>query len=468
MLGAPRGALLPAPARGQAGLQSDERFEALARLVAEQMEAHRIPGVALGVVKGGRTLARGFGVTNVEDPQPITSDTVFPIASISKTVVATALMRLVEEGRIELDAPLRRHLPDFRVQDDAASRAVTLRHLLTHTPGWEGQLGTTERGDATLAEFTASLAELPQLAPPGEVWSYNNAGFGVAGRLLEVVAGTSVHNALRDLVFEPLGLARAVSRAGDALTFRFAAAHRDVGGETVVQRPFSFFPNVTAGGLAMSLDDLLGYARFHLGDADAGAGTVLSLDAIEQMRTPQVRKTPTDDDMGLGWHLRPVGGVLTAAHGGTLAHILHIQLVPERDFAFVILTNHPNGWRLIQEVERAALRTYEGLALAPNQRIAHRGFNEDMTVYATPLAEQPSPREYVGTYRRPPVGTVEIREEGGGLLAGDTPLAFYGPDVAFSTSGGGTGRPYEFVRDGRGEVAWVRVTGRIARKDGVG
>jgi CubicO group peptidase (beta-lactamase class C family) len=455
-------------ARPLSAPQSDERFEGLARLVGEQMEAHRIPGVALGVVKDGRTLARGFGVTHVEDPRPITPETVFPIASISKTVAATALLRLVEAGRIELDAPVRRYLPDFRVRDDAASETVTLRHLLTHTPGWEGQLGTAERGDATLAEFTASLAEIPQLAPPGAVWSYNNAAFGLAGRVLEVVVGDSVHDALRDLVFAPLGLVRAVSRAGDALTHRFAAGHRESGGETAVQRPFSFFANVTAGGLAMSLDDLLRYARFHMGDADAGAGSVLSLASIEQMRTAQVRKAPTDDDVGLGWQLRRVGGVLTAAHGGTLGgHILHIQLVPERALAFVILTNHANGWRLIQEVERAALRTYEALVLAPNQRIAHRGFNEDMTAHATPLAEAPDPREYVGTYRRPPVGTVEIREEGGRLTAGSTPLAFYGPDVAYAVSGGAGGRPYEFVRNGRGEVGWVRATGRIAAKDGV-
>ena len=105
-------------------------------------------------VQDGRTLTRGFGVTSVEDPQMITADTVFPIASISKTFCATALMRLAQDGRVDLRAPVRRYLPDFRVLDDAASREVSLWHLLTHTPGWEGQLNTDDVGDATLAKFT--------------------------------------------------------------------------------------------------------------------------------------------------------------------------------------------------------------------------------------------------------------------------------------------------------------------------
>jgi CubicO group peptidase (beta-lactamase class C family) len=452
----------PAQASGAPAAQSDERFESLARLVREKMEEHQIPGVALGVVKDGRALMRGFGVTNLEDPQPITPETVFPIASISKTVAATAVMRLAQEGRVELHAPIQRYLPGFRVADAGASREVSLWHLLTHTPGWEGQLNTVERGDATLAEFTDSLTELPQLAAPGEVWSYNNAGFGVAGRVIEVVTGASIHNALRDLVFEPLALSRAVSRSGDALTHRFAVGHRQRGDRTEVIRPFSFFANVTAGGLAMSLESLLRYATFHLGDAATGAGTVLPGATIEAMRSPQVKKHATDDEMGIGWQLRRVGGVMTAAHGGTLGgHILHVQLVPERRLAFAILTNHSNGWRLIQDVERTALQIYESLSLAPNQRIAHRGLNEDMTAHASALPDQPGPAAYVGTYRRPPVGTVEVGEAGGALVVDGTPVAFYGPDVAYAVPGG---RPFEFIRTAAGDVGWIRVNGRIARK----
>ena len=100
----------------------DPKFDALAALVQEKMREHRIPGVALGVYDKGTTILRGFGVTSVEDPLPVSDHTVFPIASISKTFAATTMMRLVEQGRVDLRAPVRTYLPDFRVQDEAASR----------------------------------------------------------------------------------------------------------------------------------------------------------------------------------------------------------------------------------------------------------------------------------------------------------------------------------------------------------
>src|SRR5262249_31669420 len=101
------------------------------------MQEYRIPGVAMGVLRNGQATIRGFGVRTVTDPQPVTRNTVFPLASISKTVTTTAVMRLVEQGKIDLHAPVRKYLPDFRVADEAASRDVTIWHLVTHTSGWE-------------------------------------------------------------------------------------------------------------------------------------------------------------------------------------------------------------------------------------------------------------------------------------------------------------------------------------------
>src|SRR5688572_18327873 len=105
--------------------------------------------------------------------------------------------------------------------------------------------------------------------------------------------------------------------------------------------------------------------------------------------------------MGIGWHQRRLNGVLTAAHGGTInAHCLHVQLIPERNLAFAVLTNHQNGWRVIQEVERATQKLYADVALAPNQPIGHRGVNEAMTFHSTALERQPPLDGYVGIYRR--------------------------------------------------------------------
>src|SRR5688572_18345240 len=119
--------------QGKAQDTAGTRFDALASLIEAKMREYGVPGVAAGIVERETVTIRGFGVTSVENPAPITEHTVFPIASISKTFAATAAMRLVEQGTLDLRAPVRKYLPEFRVQDEAASRDVTLWHLLTHT-----------------------------------------------------------------------------------------------------------------------------------------------------------------------------------------------------------------------------------------------------------------------------------------------------------------------------------------------
>ncbi len=210
-----------------AGAQSptDAKFEALATLTAAKMKEFGVPGVAIGIVHNGNTMIRGVGITNVEDSLPVNAHTVFPIASISKTFAVTAMMRLVEQGKVDLRAPVRTYLPEFRVRDEAVSRDVTVWHLLTHLGGWEGQVSGPDRGSETLTTFLTTITDLMQVAPPGAAWSYNNAGFSIAGRVIEKVTGNSINRSIRDLVFQPLGLEHAGTTAGDFIVNRFAAGH---------------------------------------------------------------------------------------------------------------------------------------------------------------------------------------------------------------------------------------------------
>lgn len=467
-------ALAPGRVSGQARTAPpDARLDEIAALVMAKMAEYRVPGVGLGLLGDGQMHLRGFGVTSLDDPQPITGDTLFTIASISKTMTATAVMKLVEAGRIDLRAPVRRYLPGFRVLDDETSRTVSPWHCLTHTPGWEGQLTTEDRGAGALAHFASSIMPtLPQLARPGEVWSYNNAGFALSGRMLEVVTGRSIHDALRELVFAPLGLTRTFTRLTDAMTYRQSLGHRDRDGRAEVIRPFQTTSSTTAGGVITSVADLMKYARVHLSDGRApGGAPYVSRATLDSMQTAQVRKHGTTDEMGIGWHLRTVGGVATMAHGGTLnGHCLLLELVPSRNLAFTVLANHQDGWRLVQDVEHAILQRYAGVSLSPGQAIGHRGVNEAMTLHAQAKAVQPALAEYEGRYERPPVGTVEVRRRGEGLVVvtganqPDARLAFYGPDIAYALDGAYLGMPYEFIRSGDGAVRWIRVNGRIARR----
>jgi CubicO group peptidase (beta-lactamase class C family) len=452
----------------------DAKFAALATLAEAKMKEFGVPGVALGIIANGVATTRGLGITNVEDPLPVTEHTVFPIASISKTFATTAIMRLVEQGKIDLKAPVRTYIPDFRVRDEAVSRDVTVWHLVTHLGGWEGQVSGPDRGTETLKNFVGTITDLMQVAPPGAAWSYNNAGFSIAGRVIEVATGTPINRAIRDLVFQPLGLEHAGTTAGEFIVQRFAAGHLVRNGAPTLQRPFVPSSSVTAGGVGLCITDMLTYARFHMGDGTAANGErVLKRESLELMRTAQSPKQATDDSIGLAWHLRHVGAIRTASHGGTLAgHILLLEIVPERNFAIAILTNSNAGWRLIQDVEREALKSYLGATFRVNQAIAHRGLVETLPSFE-PLAKQPDSAPYVGTYLRPS-NSVVVRAEGGKLVVQersnnanarpgtDMPIAFFGPDRAVVTDGTDRGQTIEFVRDAGGKVNWVRVVGRVA------
>ncbi|MBM3809036.1 MAG: beta-lactamase family protein [Acidimicrobiia bacterium] len=136
-------ALVPAVAAQD---RPDNRFEAIVELTQAKMKEFSVPGVALGIFDQGRITTRALGVTNVEDPIPVNDHTVFPIASISKTFAATMVMRLVEQGKLDLKTPVRTYLPEFKVGDESVAKDVTAWNLLTHTAGWEGQVSSPERG----------------------------------------------------------------------------------------------------------------------------------------------------------------------------------------------------------------------------------------------------------------------------------------------------------------------------------
>ncbi|HTP09807.1 MAG TPA: serine hydrolase domain-containing protein, partial [Anaerolineae bacterium] len=163
----------------------DTLFENLSTEITAGMQRIPIPGLAVGVWHDGVEQTAGFGVTSVENPLPVTPDTLFQVGSISKTFTATALMMLREAGKIDLDTPVRAYLPDFRLSDEDVAARVTIRHLLTHTGGWLGDyFNDFGFGDDAQIKMLNEIAKLPQFTPLGEVWSYCNTGFNIAGRLI--------------------------------------------------------------------------------------------------------------------------------------------------------------------------------------------------------------------------------------------------------------------------------------------
>jgi CubicO group peptidase (beta-lactamase class C family) len=371
----------PAPGRDpQPTPAADPVLRPLAERVAEAMARLHVPGVAVGLVLDGQEHAAGFGVTSVEHPLPVDADTLFQIGSTTKTVTATVAMRLVEHGRLDLDAPVRTYLPGLRLADEGVGARVTLRHLFTHTGGWAGDhFPDTGDGDDALARAVAGMAGVPQLTPLGEVWSYNNAGFYLAGRVIEVVTGRTYEAAVRELLLDPLGMDRSCFFAADAITRRVAVGHLVREARPEVARPWALARAAhPAGGLTSSVRDLLRYARFHLGDGTAADGTrLLAEEALTRMRTPLVPGgMGVDERVGLTWMLTDLRGTdgtpgaRRVRHGGaTYGQLSALVLVPERGFALALLTNANRGGQLHAEVAGWALGHYLGLAAPEPERL---------------------------------------------------------------------------------------------------
>ena len=211
-------------------------FEKLSAKIVKEMKRLRVPGAAVAVWHAGREFSAGFGVTSVENPLPVTPETLFQVGSISKTFTGTLLMQLAEQGRIDLDAPVKTYLKNFTLQDKSVARRVTIRHLLTHVGGWVGDyFNDFGSGDDALEKMVKDIAKLPQIQPLGTIWSYNNTGFNVAARIIEVVTRKPYEQAAQEMLFDPIGLKMSFFYPSDILfTHRFVVGHQKVEGEVRV------------------------------------------------------------------------------------------------------------------------------------------------------------------------------------------------------------------------------------------
>lgn len=340
------------------------------------MQAYAIPGVAVAVWVGGHEYVKGFGVTNVDHPLPVDGDTVFRIGSTTKTFTGTVMMRLVEQGKVDLDAPVRRYLPEFAVASEEASATVTVRQLLNHTAGWDGRNGQDfGRGDDAVARYVRAMTRLPQLTPPGTTFAYNNAGLVVAGRIIELIAGTTYEAVVHELVIDPLRLAHTRYFTERIIGMKVAAAHSVVDGKAIVEPDFWPFPRSCnpTGGLMSTARDQLRYARFHLGDGRTPNGEkLLSRQSLEEMRSnPGAGGTLWVELTGMGvtWMLRPSAeNVTIVEHGGTWkGQRSGFFMVPQRDFAMTVLTNSDGGFHLINDLFACdwALHRFAGVTNLP-------------------------------------------------------------------------------------------------------
>lgn len=385
-----------------------------------------VPGASLAVWSEGELHEAAAGVCNLETRVPVTSDTLFQIGSITKLYTAALVLQLVEEGELDLDAPVRDVLPEFRVKDASVAARVTLRQLLSHTSGITGDyFKDAGRGEDRVAKFVSMMAALEQVHEPGEMFSYCNTGFVAAGRMIEVAAGTTWDKAMRNRIAKPLGTPAFSTLPEQAMRYQTAIGHLGQPGAMMVT-PIAYLAasNGPAGATPMAkARDIVTFARMMMQEGVAPNGTqVLAAESVHQMQMRNVAcpKGMNIDAIGLAsfmWDWDGDGHYEVFGHdGSTIGQAAWLRYHPESETAFCLLTNGGNGRAMADALIREVFAEAAGIA-PPELPKPQAGLVLDAS-------------HYLGRYANS-METIEVTAEGGRLVATATPT----PDYAVMSSG---------------------------------
>ena len=325
-------------------------YAAIDTYVETQMRDTHIPGVALAIVHGDQIVhAKGFGISDPSG-RPITPQTPVMLASLAKPMTGLAIMQLVEAGKVELDAPVQRYLPWFRVADEAASGQITVRHLLYHTSGLPESAGSQyamsgdERPDA-LEQQVRELRDLKLVSPVGAAYHYSNPNYRVLGLVIQQVSGQSYEQYMQEHVFAPLDMHRTFTSAEAAQPHGLATGYRFIFGRPVPYQESFDRAGTPSGGIVGSAEDVAHFLIANLNDGrycaapckDGGA-QVVSAQGIAEMQRPVTRLA--NEMEAWDWGVTSIGGVQVLTKGGDLAsYKTNMLLIPDGKWGMVLLVN---------------------------------------------------------------------------------------------------------------------------------
>jgi CubicO group peptidase (beta-lactamase class C family) len=301
--------------------------------VQQQMTEQQLVGLSLAVMRDGRiVLERGYGFANVEHQVPATPATVYQSGSVGKQFTAAGIMLLVQDGKLRLDDPVTRFVPDAA----EAWREVTIRHLLTHTSGAGDYPDDFDyRHDYTEDEMRRLIFSRPLAFRPGENWSYSNLGYALLGFVIRQVTGQFYGDFLQQRIFRPLDMSTTrILTEADIVPNR-AAGYRLVDGEVKNQEWVSPVVNTTAdGALYFTVRDL---ARWDSALYDTG---LLSRESLARVRTPVTLMDGTTRPYGFGWRVGSANGHAVMMHGGSWQGFkAYIVRYPDDRLTVVVLAN---------------------------------------------------------------------------------------------------------------------------------
>ena len=338
--------------------------------VREQVERHGLPGLALVLVDGDRVVhMAGYGKAD-QTGRAVAPQTPFVLASASKPITALAVMQLVESGAVDLDAPVQRYLPSFRVADPVASRQITVRHLLQHTSGIPEQGCQNSRlGAATLEQFVAALQTIELDAPPGARHIYCSGNYNVLGRVIEVVSGQSYASYVDQHIFAPLRMRHSFTSEQAARRDGLAQGYHWLFGAAVpADYPYDA-PQAPSGFLITSAEDLAHFLIAQLNGGRFGSANVLSPQGMAAMQAPGVAIGESGETYGLGWRTGSLGGVPAVFHAGDHpnAHTF-VFVEPQARRGAVLLTNSQTmlaQFGVYKQIEHGVARLLAGQEPTP-------------------------------------------------------------------------------------------------------
>ena len=444
-----------------------QRLDWVPARLTELLERYSIPGMGLGVWHDGEEHTIASGMANLRAGIEATPDTLFLIGSITKVFTTSLVMQLVEQDKVELDAPVLRYIPELRLSDDEATETVTVRDLLTHTSGISGDyFPDCGRGDDAVEMCVETLPDVPMLHRPGEMFSYCNIGFIIAGRLIERITGDTWDTVLRARLLDPLGLDTFSTLPEQVLLHRAGVGHMP-DPETGELRPGQMWPEVRSGGPAgftpyATVTDLLRFSQLHLNGGITPAGErLLSSESVTAMQAQHVESNPSGaydgDGWGMGWaRHRYSNNEPVIGHNGGAAAVLRV--LPDRNLAIASLTNAPMGMLVGLRIIDDIVNDLYGLHI-PQAPDTHANIG-DMS-------------RYDGTYRH--ISFLNhVQAEGSKLTvrteARSTSTTTLAPldETTFTTHTPSSDMPYKaaFLQpDDEGQPAYFHIGGRAFRRE---
>ena len=294
------------------------------------------PGAAALVAREQIEYLDAAGMANLELGVPLAPDMIFEIGSITKQFTAAAIMMLAEEGKLSVDDPITRYLPDY----PDYGHGITIENLLTHTSGIfsytniDGYMAAGIRMDVSVADLIDLFKDLPVEFAPGERWKYSNSGYILLGAIIESVSGLSYQEFIKTRIFEPLGLEHTSYGSHIRIIPNRAAGYGFLDGEWINAPFLSMTQPYSAGGLMSTVEDLYRWQRALFG------GRVVSAEAVKRMTTPYVLNDGDTTTYGYGLSLRQVRGRRAIGHGGGIFGYLTDELyVPEADLFVAVFSN---------------------------------------------------------------------------------------------------------------------------------